>query len=116
MRASKTLIIASVLSLATGFGIGAMLENRRMDAFCGAVIHGATAGNSVDELRVYQTTIDSIRTGDLAGAEKALRALARGDAEIIVACKKDANCTHFAGFEGNRPPDRLLVRRALEGK
>jgi hypothetical protein len=116
MRTSKILILAIVLSLVTGSCIGAAWENRRMDAFCGALIRGANAGNSVDELRVYQAAIDSIRTGDLAGAEKVLRALARGDAEIIVACKKDANCSRWSGFEGNRPPDNLLVQRALEGK
>jgi hypothetical protein len=116
MRTSKTFILAIVLSLATGSCIGTVWENRRMDAFCGALIRGANAGNSVDELRVYQATIDSIRTGDLAGAEKALIALARGDAEIIVACKKDANCSRLSGFEGNRPPDNLLVQRALQGR
>jgi len=87
-----------------------------MDAFCGALLQGTNAGNSVDLLRMHETAIESIRNGDLAKAEKILHALSRADAQSILACEKEPNCSRWSGFEGNRPPDDALVQRALADK
>src|SRR5262249_33449091 len=112
MRHSEYIVLVIVLSLAIGFGAGVWRANSRMDAFCGVLLQGVAAGNSVDSLRIHETAIDSIRNGDTAKAENILRALAAGDAQVIVACKTDAGCSHWAGFEGSHPPDDALIQRA----
>jgi hypothetical protein len=116
MRPSRTVVIAVVLSLAIGFGLGFVQGKARMDTFCGVLLQATHAGNTVDLLRLHESAIESVRSGDLSKAEKVLLILAHGDAETIVACKKDADCSHWSGFEGNRPPDEALVQRALATK
>jgi hypothetical protein len=116
MQPSKTVVVATVLSLSIGYGLGRFQENARMDTFCGILLKATHAGNTVDLLKLHESALESIRSGDLGKAEKVLLMLARGDAETIVACKKEAECSHWSGFEGNRPPDEALIQRALAAK
>jgi hypothetical protein len=117
MKRSKYLLgIGIALSLATGFGIGVARENTRMDAFCGALTAGTSAGNESTLLKAHESALDALRSGDVAKAQKLLVSLAHGEAERIVACDKDKDCLRWSGFEGSQPVDRELVHRAIVDK
>jgi hypothetical protein len=117
MKTSKFLLgIGFALCLAIGFGIGVARENARMDTFCGALISGTAAGNESALLKAHESALDAIRGGNVAKAEKVLLSLAHSEAERIVSCEKDKDCLRWSGFEGNRPVDRELVKRAIVEK